>query len=69
MSACWTHLIESAGQPLSGSIVIFIDVTEARRKDQKLWIQSHYDTLTDLPNRNLFWERLEQVLILSLIHI
>ena len=62
VSAYWTHLIESAGQPLSGSIVIFIDVTEARHKDQKLWIQAHYDTLTNLPNRNLFWERLEQIL-------
>ena len=62
VSACWTHLIENTRQPLSGSIVIFFDVTEARHKDQKLWIQAHYDPLTDLPNRSLFRDRLEQAL-------
>ena len=59
MSARWINLIR-AGQPFMGSIMIFVDNTEQRRKDEQLWNQAHYDALTGLPNRNLFWERLAQ---------
>jgi len=58
ISARWINLLE-AGQ-FSGSIVIFIDNSEQRNKDQQLWVRAYYDMLTDLPNRNLFWERLDQ---------
>ncbi len=59
ISAHWINLIK-AGQPFLGSIIIFVDNTEQRRKDEQLWTQAHYDALTGLPNRNLFWERLAQ---------
>lgn len=59
VSARWINLIKS-GQPFMGSIMIFVDNTEQRRKDEQLWNQAHYDALTGLPNRNLFWERLAQ---------
>ncbi|MBK8750148.1 MAG: diguanylate cyclase [Candidatus Competibacteraceae bacterium] len=59
VSAHWINLFK-VGQPFVGSIIIFVDNTEQRRKDQQLWFQAHYDALTDLPNRNLFWERLTQ---------
>ncbi|HRD50878.1 MAG: diguanylate cyclase [Candidatus Competibacter sp.] len=59
VSAHWINLFK-AGQPFVGSIIIFVDDTERRRKDQQLWAKAHYDTLTGLPNRNLFWERLAQ---------
>lgn len=62
VSAYWVHLFEAVQQPLSGSILIFSDVTETRRKDQQLRVQAHYDSLTELPNRVLFRERLEQTL-------
>lgn len=58
ISARWINLIEE--DQFSGSIVIFIDNTEQRNKDQQLWVRAYYDMLTDLPNRNLFWERLDQ---------
>lgn len=59
ISAHWTHLFNS-GRPFIGSIVVFVDNTEQRCKDEQLWLQAHYDGLTSLPNRNLFWERLMQ---------
>jgi diguanylate cyclase (GGDEF)-like protein/PAS domain S-box-containing protein len=62
VSAYWAHLFEAVQQPLSGSVLIFSDVTETRRKDQQLRVQAHYDSLTELPNRILFRERLEQTL-------
>jgi diguanylate cyclase (GGDEF)-like protein/PAS domain S-box-containing protein len=62
VSAYWAHLFEAVQQPVSGSVLIFIDVTETRRKDQQLRLQAHYDSLTNLPNRVLFRERLEQSL-------
>lgn len=62
VSVQWVKLTESDGPPLAGSIVVLTDVTEQRRKDERIWHQAHYDALTELPNRNLFWERLDQVL-------
>lgn len=59
ISAHWINLLKT-GQPFKGSIIIFVDNTERRRKDEQLWTQAHYDALTGLPNRNLFWERLTQ---------
>lgn len=59
VSAHWINLFK-IDQPFVGSIIIFVDNTEQRRKDEQLWSQAHYDALTDLPNRNLFWERLAQ---------
>lgn len=61
VSAHWITQTEPAAA-LSGSIVILTDITEQRRKDQQIWTQAHYDALTDLPNRNLFRERLDQAL-------
>lgn len=63
ISAHWINLVEAGPAPaFAGSIIIFVDNTDQRRKDQQLWIQAHYDALTELPNRNLFWERLDQSL-------
>jgi diguanylate cyclase (GGDEF)-like protein/PAS domain S-box-containing protein len=62
VSAHWINLMEPAGPPLSGSIVILTDITEQRSKDEQIWTQANYDALTELPNRNLFWERLDQSL-------
>ncbi len=62
VSVQWVKLMEFDGPPLAGSIVVLTDVTEQRRKDERIWHQAHYDALTELPNRNLFWERLDQVL-------
>lgn len=39
-------------------IAIFGDVTEKKRAQEKIYYQANYDPLTDLPNRQLFQDRL-----------
>lgn len=39
------------------------DITERKERETQIWRQAHYDILTNLPNRNLFYDRLEQYLI------
>ncbi|HEU4708184.1 MAG TPA: EAL domain-containing protein [Methylophilaceae bacterium] len=36
------------------------DITESKSIEQKIWYEANYDNLTDLPNRRLFRDRLEQ---------
>jgi diguanylate cyclase (GGDEF)-like protein len=45
-----------------GWVATHEDITERRRAEEKIVHLAHYDTLTDLPNRALFRERLEQEL-------
>lgn len=62
ISAHWVNLFDADRLPIR-SIITFIDSTDRRCKDQQIWIKAHYDALTGLPNRNLFWERLAQALL------
>lgn len=39
-------------------IAIFGDVTEKKQAEEKIYYQANYDSLTDLPNRQLFQDRL-----------
>jgi diguanylate cyclase (GGDEF)-like protein/PAS domain S-box-containing protein len=41
-------------------VAIFSDVTEKKQADELIWKQANYDHLTQLPNRQLFHDRLEQ---------
>ncbi len=43
-------------------VTVFNDISEAKRNEQVLRRQAHFDPLTDLPNRNLFMDRLEQTI-------
>src|SRR3979490_1643687 len=54
--------IEIINRPLKagGWVATIEDVTERTRADEKIAHLAHYDALTDLPNRVLFRERLEQ---------
>jgi diguanylate cyclase (GGDEF)-like protein len=56
--------IEIVNQPLpaGGWVATIEDVTERRRSDERITHLAHYDALTDLPNRALFHERLQQQL-------
>ena len=56
--------IEIINRPLKsgGWVATIEDITERRRADEKIAHLAHYDGLTDLPNRILFRERLEQSL-------
>jgi diguanylate cyclase (GGDEF)-like protein len=56
--------IEIVNQPLKGGgwVATIEDITQRTRADEKIAHMAHYDALTDLPNRVLFRERLEQSL-------
>jgi len=45
-----------------GFVVTFEDITERRRSEHQISHMAHYDTLTDLPNRVLFYEKMEKLL-------
>lgn len=45
---------------LIGAVMVFQDVTEARALSQKLAHLAHHDSLTELPNRVLFQDRVRQ---------
>lgn len=38
----------------------FFDITDRKLKEQLIWKQANFDSLTGLPNRRLFYDRLEQ---------
>ncbi|EME69566.1 signal transduction protein [Paramagnetospirillum caucaseum] len=46
-------------------IAVFRDITEARETAEQLWQRNNFDPLTELPNRNLFLDRLLQALVLA----
>ncbi len=43
-------------------VAMFSDLTEQKRNEAAIWRQANYDTLTGLPNRSLFNDRLQQEL-------
>ena len=52
--------------PQNGPVRVLVsheDVTQAKESQQHLTYLAHYDSLTALPNRVLFYERLQQVLL------
>jgi diguanylate cyclase (GGDEF)-like protein/PAS domain S-box-containing protein len=52
---------DDAGQ-LTHYVGVFTDVTERKESEQHLEHLAHHDALTDLPNRSLFRDRLQQAL-------
>lgn len=45
---------------LHGVMGISRDITEKRAADELIWKQANYDALTELPNRNMMRDRMEQ---------
>nr|WP_272901735.1 PAS domain S-box protein [Methylomicrobium sp. RS1] len=41
-------------------VALFSDITHIKKNEALIWHQANYDALTDLPNRRLFLDRLEQ---------
>jgi len=56
------HRGDQRGSHLIG---ILNDITRTKDTEQKLLRQAHYDTLTDLPNRNLLTEKVRQAIALA----
>ena len=45
---------------IDGATVTFVNITERKQFEDKIWHQANYDGLTSLPNRTLFMDRLSQ---------
>jgi len=41
-------------------VAMFTDITERKKVEELIWRQANYDSLTTLPNRQMFHDRLEQ---------
>jgi diguanylate cyclase (GGDEF)-like protein/PAS domain S-box-containing protein len=54
------NTIRDANGQVLRRIAMFSDITEKKRTEETIWRQANYDSLTDLPNRRLFRDRLEQ---------
>lgn len=53
--------IQWAGQ--SAMVITLTDITESKKNEAFIWYQANYDSLTKLPNRKLFLDRLDQEII------
>lgn len=41
-------------------VALFSDITKKKESDELIWLQANFDPLTNLPNRHMFYNRLEQ---------
>ncbi|MCD6704966.1 MAG: diguanylate cyclase [Thiobacillus sp.] len=65
----WIMNVAAPYEDLNGDFAGFVgtcdDITERKRYESQLERQANYDDLTGLANRNLFQDRLSQVLIFA----
>ena len=56
----WFNIIpvRSKDNQLSYYLINFSDITDKKKSDEIIWRQANYDSLTGLPNRNMFYDRL-----------
>ncbi len=64
MESCGVLIRSSQGKPLR-VVVVSRDVTERMRSEEKIYNLAFYDALTQLPNRRLLSDRLEQAMAAS----
>lgn len=57
------HNTRTARRLFLYSVIEHMDKAELQAANKRLWLQSHTDTLTGLPNRMLFDDRLQQSLV------
>ena len=60
----WTSIVRihnEFGQPLQ-HVAVFTDITERKQAEEVIHRRASYDAVTGLPNRNLFFDRLESAI-------
>lgn len=55
-------VIREADRKIRRYVGLFSDITLKKRQEQQVWHQANYDALTDLPNRVLLNDRLQQAI-------
>jgi PAS domain S-box-containing protein len=60
--------IQSPEGETLGLVIVNRDITQRKRAEERLAHQSFHDTLTDLPNRSLFLDRLQRIVAISRRH-
>jgi PAS domain S-box-containing protein len=63
-----TAPIHDQNGQITGAVMVFRDVSEARAAELKLSHLAHHDILTDLPNRMLLIDRLNHAIVLAKRH-
>lgn len=68
-SLFWEEALISPIKDSLGKVTHFVavkrDITEHKQEMDEVWRQANYDVLTNLPNRNLFEDRLENAVALA----
>ncbi len=54
------NTIRNADGSILRHVALFSDITEKKKSEELIWRQANFDTLTGLPNRDMFHDRLEQ---------
>ncbi|MBF0620632.1 MAG: ammonium transporter [Magnetococcales bacterium] len=55
-------LVHDAKKKLQNRVAILTDLSEQKEREETIWRHANFDTLTKLPNRRLFQDRLDQSL-------
>ncbi|MDO8811627.1 MAG: EAL domain-containing protein [Gallionella sp.] len=55
----WSHPQIRDGM-VTGAVVTFLDITSRKKSEETIWRQANFDSLTGLPNRHMFHDRLLQ---------
>ena len=62
--AHWTSIsiVHTPEGKVHRHVLQFSDITEKKKKDEIIWLQANFDTLTNLPNRRMFRNRLRDAI-------
>ncbi|RFA26150.1 hypothetical protein CAI21_17620 [Alkalilimnicola ehrlichii] len=59
---CSLSVVHDLQQRITHFLAVFIDITEEKLTQERIYHLAHYDVLTNLPNRRLLHDHLEQAL-------
>ena len=57
--------VRNEADEITHYVAIFLDITERKRAEEEIHRLAYYDTLTQLPNRRLLMDRLDQAIVAS----